>query len=225
MKTSYSFSIILLAGGKGQRVGFSLPKQYHLIREKPLVYHSLDVLFKEPFKQICVVCDPLFECYFSSYSDLLIASCGKTRQKSVEAGFLKLTEPVDLVLIHDSARPFISSSIIQKVLESAFVYQAAASALPASSTFKIASKDKLVQQTLDRSSLYEIQTPQALQYDLLKRGLLMADALNLDLTDDLALAELVGIEPKLVEGSKELFKVTHLEDLAFANFLVSQRSS
>ena len=220
MNSSFTFSIIFLAGGQGQRFGSLLPKQYHMLGTKPLAMHSLDVLLQLPYEEAVVVCDPLYRDLFCTEKKTLFTSSGETRQGSVNSGFKALTKPCDVLLIHDSARPFISKEQALLVARSAFEHGAAALGIKALSTYKLCNENNEATQTVDRDHLWEIQTPQALTVDLYEKGISKAQELGIVATDDVMLAELLGVYPKIISGSSKTFKVTSLQDLNFASFLL-----
>lgn len=210
-------SLIFLAGGQGVRMNTALPKQFQKVGGKEIALYSFEkFLAEETITEIVVVTHqewrPLFE---AKRKGLLFAEPGTTRQESVKNGFLKLKAQEDkVVATHDSARPFISSELIEQVYQAAEAFGAAACALPISYTVKKADREGLVINTVDRSDLYEIQTPQALHYSLMEKGFDLVEKGGISVTDDVSLAEILGYAPKLVEGLKKNLKVTYPEDLS-----------
>lgn len=152
-----TFSVILLSGGQGTRIGRSKPKQYLPLGNKPIILHALEALLLFPdWQEIVVVCAPEYRFLFSSYSSekpLRFASPGQDRQDSVRKGFEKLSLPCKAVCVHDGARPFLQSKDLLAVLQKGLQTGAAALAVPVRSTIKQASTDLQVEKTLDRSSL------------------------------------------------------------------------
>lgn len=202
-------SVVLLSGGKGVRMGTLLPKQYHLLEGKPIACHCLKVLLTHPAVTQCiVVCAPEYRSYFSKYS-VQFAEPGRRRQDSLYNG-LQLVEN-DWVCVHDAARPFISQEMLTRLIEAEEA--AATLAIPIRCTIKEGNPDGYVQATVDRSQLFEIQTPQLLRKDLLEKGFAHALAKEITVTDDVALAELIGYPVKLVPGSARNIKITTPEDL------------
>lgn len=210
-------SAILLAGGKGLRMHSSIPKQYLSLRGKTIACYSFDLLRNSPLiNELIVVCDPSYQNRFDA-PNVKFALPGERRQDSVENGF-KITSPqADLILIHDAARPFIDAAIIQPLIEAGKEYGAGALAMPIKFTIKRADADHMVHETIDRSTHFEIQTPQILQRAVLQEGLDYAHAHHLSVTDDVSLAEAIGSPVKLVPGLAHNLKITTSEDLLIAS--------
>lgn len=206
-------SVILLAGGKGTRMGTPIPKVFLPLKGKPIVLHSFELFQSfEKVTEIIVVCPPNYQYLFPS--NTLFALPGNTRQDSVKNGFKKTTSPH--ILIHDGARPFIPQQSVETLIDVGCTFGAAALGIPMTSTVKEVNTDLTVTKTLSRSSLYTIQTPQFLKREILEQGLQAATSQNLNLTDDVALAELINHPVKIVLGSPLNIKITHLEDLHLA---------
>lgn len=211
-------SVILLAGGTGKRMSASLPKQYLPLKDKPIVRYSLDLFLSMPcFDEYIIVCDPLYQIYFQD-QNVKFALPGNRRQDSVFNGLQKVHPDSEYVCIHDSARPFISKEVVENVLQAAFEHQAAVAAVPVKYTIKQGNFNQFVSQTLERSALWEIQTPQIIQKELLHQGFQLAHEDNLTVTDDVSLVELLKKPVKLVEGCYSNFKITTQEDMAVAKY-------
>ena len=209
---SIRITVILLAGGKGTRMGTPIPKQFLLLNEKPIALHSYDLLKSlENLQELIVVCDPAYRHHFPK--DTPFAKPGIERQDSVYEGFQKITKPTDIVLLHDSARPHIKKQDLDKLIREGAPIGAATLASPVVCTIKSANPDHLVKETLPRSELYEIQTPQLLTYKLLKEGLEKARSADHFVTDDVSLAEYLDHPVKLVMGCSANIKITTPNDL------------
>lgn len=214
-----TISVILLAGGTGTRMGREVPKQFLKLAGKMIVHYSLEwFLALQETSEIAVVCHPDYRGYFDSYQDprLVFAMPGKLRQDSVWNGLKALKTQDGLVCIHDAARPLIDNALIQRVLEAARAYGAATVGMPLKFTLKQATKDGFVDKTLDRSLLWEIQTPQVIRYDLLHKGFAKAFQDHYEVTDDVSLVEHLGLPVKLVKGDERNLKITTPEDLTIA---------
>lgn len=225
MKKHIPFSVIFLAGGTGMRMKASVPKQYLSVHQKPLSIYSFEVLVSLPDVQdFVIVCDPQFESIFLDNEkakgiQLKFARPGLRRQDSVWNG-IQLLEGNPLTCIHDSARPLINSHMVEHVIQTADSWGAAALGVKVRSTIKVCDGAQVVVETLDRASLWEIQTPQVVQLNLLKEGFEYAFEHQLTVTDDVSLIELVGKPVKIVEGSYANIKVTTPEDLIIVNKLL-----
>ncbi len=202
-------SLILLAGGKGSRMKSPIPKQYLPLKGKPIIRHSFDVLTDLPeISEWIIVTEKEGQKYFSNIKKTQFALPGNKRQESVYQGFIKTSPQADLILIHDSARPFIEKSLVQKVIEQGMKHGSSVLATPIDTTIKEVDSDFYVIKTLERSKLWKMQTPQALKPEILKKGFKIAHQKKITVTDDVQLAELAGYPTKLVLGSEKNFKIT-----------------
>ena len=215
-------ALILLAGGHGSRFGGDIPKQYTLLKGKPLVLHAFELLQQcEQVEQIVVVCEEVYRPLFAAVATkpIQFAAPGQRRQDSVSNGFKEVSSDCKLVCIHDGARPFPTEQMVIDVLEAASIHGAAAVGMPVKFTLKDCEADGMVMNTPDRSRFWEIQTPQALLRDLLANGLALAEKAGITVTDDTSLAELVGGKAQIVRGSYRNIKVTTPEDFVIAEQL------
>ena len=210
---------MLLAGGSGTRMGASVPKQYLILEDQPIIQYSLEALRNSAWiDELIVVCGEDYQHLFGP--DCRFARPGPSRQESVRSGFREIQQRDGLVLVHDGARPFLCETQLEDVIGAAIHYGAAVLALPMKATVKQASSLGFVQKTLDRSVLWEIQTPQVLRFDLMDLGFQLVDERRLEVTDDVSLAELCGHPVKLVQGSEQLLKITTPFDLEVAKSLL-----
>lgn len=227
--TSYAdlpISLVFLSGGVGSRMGGSLPKQYLSLQGKPIVLHSFEVfLSMKEFNDYVVVCTREWEPLFNEVAKkvrpekkLCFASPGKLRQDSVWNGLLQLSGE-SLICIHDGARPLITEPMVHKVLQEAREVGAAALGVKVKSTIKQCDENQCVISTLDRSTLFDIQTPQVVLLSWLKEGFAYARAHQIEVTDDLSLIELIQKPAKIVEGSYSNVKITTPEDLKTVEYL------
>jgi 2-C-methyl-D-erythritol 4-phosphate cytidylyltransferase len=209
-------TVILLAGGIGSRMGSPLPKQFLLLNKKPIALHSFELFANHPLvKEIVVVCEPEYQHFFSG--PVKFAIPGPRRQDSVYSGLLKSTQ--EIVLTHDSARPFLESKYLSPLLEAVRRSGAAALGAPVTSTIKQCLPNKLVEKTLDRSALWEIQTPQGMHRDLFFQTFEYVQKYNLDVTDELSMVEAIGHPSEIVPCTPRNFKITTPFDLAVAETL------
>jgi 2-C-methyl-D-erythritol 4-phosphate cytidylyltransferase len=224
-------SAILLAAGIGARLKSKLSKPLIVIAGKPLILYSLLALEqKRQISEIIVVVNPrnkagiltLIKRHRISkvravvYGDAL-------RQDSVRNGLAQVSQHDGLVLIHDSGRPFISQGILEKLIRKAGKTKAAVLAVPVKATIKSAAKKLIVDKTLKRQLLWEIQTPQVFAYPLIRRAF---NKFGRSLvTDDSSLVEKTGAKVHIVEGSYGNIKVTTPEDILIAECIAKNRKA
>lgn len=217
-------SAILLSGGLGKRIQISEPKQYIPLHGKPVILHALEAILQYPyFSEIAIVCEESYKFLFAPYENkagILFALPGKERQDSVFSGVCKLSSSTEYVCIHDGARPLLLEKDLLAVIAEGQKSGAAALATQVKMTIKETNESLRVQRTLDRSRLFEIQTPQVISYSLLKEGHQKAVALGKVLTDDVSNAELLDHPVQLVLGAGSNIKITTSEDLLLAEILL-----
>ena len=213
---------ILLAGASGSRMNSALPKQYLHLQNKPLILYPFETLLAEKeIDELVIVCEPSYQTLFQTHKKRLhFALPGAERQDSVYSGMQTLSSSTHWVCIHDGARPLLSSSDLHAVILAGKQYAAATLAVKAKVKMKESDESGFVKKTIDRSKLWEIQTPQVLSYPLLKEGFQKVFQQNIQVTDDVSLAELLGHPVKLVAGSYSNIKITTPEDLAIADVLM-----
>lgn len=213
-------TLILLAGGKGTRMGCPTPKQYLHFQEKPIACHSLEIFLKYPYiQQYIVVCASQYRSYFTSYP-VVFAEPGERRQDSLYNGLQLARE--EWIFVHDAARPFISHELIDRLIQEGKEGGAAALAMPVKNTLKECDPSNHVKNTLDRSKIWEIQTPQLLKKEVLEQGFAYAQKHQITVTDDVSLAELIGHPVKLIRGSYQNIKITTPEDLVICESIGSR---
>lgn len=209
---------ILLAGGTGSRIGGAIPKQFILLHGKPIARYSFDLLMKlEAIEEVVVVCEPCYRLFFCCADKRVkFALPGASRQESVLSGVMALSSSTAFACVHDSARPFVEAAAVHDVIIAGKALGAAALGVPMKSTVKEIDADRFVVATPVRSRLWEVQTPQVVAAALLREGLLFCREHGIEVTDDVAVAELQGLPVKLVLGSYGNIKITTPEDLKFA---------
>jgi 2-C-methyl-D-erythritol 4-phosphate cytidylyltransferase / 2-C-methyl-D-erythritol 2,4-cyclodiphosphate synthase len=218
---------LVVAAGRGTRLGAPLPKQYLPLGGVPVLRHGLRTLLAHPaIASVRVIIHPDDRAHYDAAAgglDLMApVDGGAQRQDSVRNGLESLAgEAPDLVLIHDGARPFLDHGVIDRVLAGLESHQGAIAALPVQDTVKRGNGVRIVA-TIDRSALWRAQTPQGFHY----RPILDAHraAAGAELSDDAAVAERAGIAVALVEGSEDNFKVTTMDDLARAERHLAARN-
>ena len=199
------------------------PKQYHLLAGEPLVIHTVRAFSLNPHIGSIIVVVPaawlektgdLLETFGLLDDRVTITAGGERRQDSVLAGLSLLTESVDIVLVHDGARPLISPELINRCYHGALRHGAVIAAIPVKDTLKRCTADQTVATTVDRENLWQAQTPQAARLHLLRRAYVLNG--DRDVTDEASLLELAGIPVTVVEGSETNIKITRPEDLIVA---------
>ncbi|XP_077224318.1 nucleotide-diphospho-sugar transferases superfamily protein [Tasmannia lanceolata] len=222
-----SVSVVLLAGGKGKRMGANMPKQYLPLLGQPIALYSFFTFsHMVEVKEIVVVCDPSYRDIFEDTSkeihvDLKFALPGKERQDSVFNGLQEIDGGSELTCIHDSARPLVSPGDIKKVLNDGWRNGAAVLGVPVKATIKEADSESFVVRTLDRKTLWEMQTPQVIKPVLLRNGFKLVQRNGLEVTDDVSIVEHLNHPVYITEGSYTNIKVTTPDDLLLAERILN----
>ena len=218
---------VIVAAGRGYRAGGDLPKQYRALAGEPVIRPTLAAFLGHPqIAAVLPVIHPDDQAIFQAATAGLerlwpAVPGGATRQASVRAGLeaLRAAEP-DLVLIHDAARPFVSSDLISRAIAAATEHGAAVPAIPVTDTVKVVDARNMVSETLDRSRLRTVQTPQAFAYEVIVALHDRAAAAGRhDFTDDAALAEWAGRAVNVFGGEAGNVKLTTSEDFERAEAL------
>ncbi|WVZ10542.1 hypothetical protein V8G54_015072 [Vigna mungo] len=225
-----SVSVVLLAGGQGKRMGAIIPKQYLPLFGQPIALFSFHTFFHMfEVKEVVVVCDPsyrdVFEDAKGNYeAELKFALPGKERQDSVYNGLQEcaaVDPSSELVCIHDSARPLVLSSDVRKVLTDGLLNGAAVLGVPVKATIKEANSESFVVKTLDRKTLWEMQTPQVIKPELLRKGFELVNREGLEVTDDVSIVEHLKHPVYITEGSYTNIKVTTPDDMLLAERILN----
>jgi 2-C-methyl-D-erythritol 4-phosphate cytidylyltransferase/2-C-methyl-D-erythritol 2,4-cyclodiphosphate synthase len=226
---TFSAAAIITAAGFGTRMKLGHPKQYHLLAGIPILVHTVRAFVENNHINRIVVVVPadwieqtntLFTHYQINDTNLVIVAGGKRRQDSVQAGLKALDDDTAIVLVHDGARPLVSREIIDRCYLAALQSGAAIAAVPVKDTLKRADDDGKVTATIDRTSLWQAQTPQAIRKDLLAKAFKYnGDA---DVTDESSLLENAAIPVTLVAGAESNIKITHPEDLLLAEKIIQR---
>ena len=220
-------AIVVVAAGRGHRAGAGLPKQYRLLAGRPLIAHTLSALVAAaPDALLQVVIHPEDEALFTAAVPFVepqpinlcrpVHGCA-TRQASVHAGLEALavsSRHLELVLIHDGARPFPSPSLIARAVAAGQRHGAAIPALPMSDTIAEVDGQGRIVATPDRSVLRAVQTPQAFRFELILAA--HRNSAGRELTDDASVAALAGHDVHVFAGEAANMKVTTQADLAVA---------
>lgn len=218
-----NYQVIVLAAGQGKRMKAGKNKQFIELEGKPVILHTLTVFEEDPnCEEIKLVINEREKDIFKELLSLNpikkikeIVPGGEERQDSVYNG-LNAIRSAEIVLVHDGARPFISHTVIRNLVEKASAEGAAIVGVPVKDTIKRVSKEGIVEETVERSSLWSIQTPQAFRYPILKEAHEKAKAENYMGTDEASLVERIHVPVHIVEGEYENFKLTTPDDLILA---------
>ena len=229
MSPSPQVSLVVVAAGRGARLGGDAPKQYRLCAGRPLLCHTLEALAAAyDFVATTVVIHPNDQALYDRALTFLSPRCaatigppamgGATRQESGLAGLAaQAALQPDLVLIHDGARPFPPADLILRAVAAAAEHGAAAPGLPLSDTIKEIDHASIVVATPLRANLRAMQTPQAFRFDLIHDAHRRAarDGRS-DFTDDAAIAEWAGWPTHIFPGDPANVKITDMSDLIAA---------
>jgi 2-C-methyl-D-erythritol 4-phosphate cytidylyltransferase len=221
-------SAIIVAAGKGTRMGPSVDKLFLELAGKPLVVHAWERFARARCidELVLVVRDGMQ----STFEDLaknfrltkkfrLIAG-GAERQDSVWNGLEAVSTETDIVAIQDAARPCTSEAVIEATVAAARETGAAVAAQPVTDTVKKSTDGKWIELTLDRSQLWAVQTPQTFRLEIIRHALAEVRRKGLRVTDDTAACESIGQRVRLVPSAEPNPKVTRTEDLAYVELLL-----
>lgn len=221
---------IVLAAGQGKRMQADRPKQYLLLKDKPVLYYSLHTFQSSEIDEVILVTGTGEEEYcqreivdkYNFTKVKQIVAGGRERYHSVFEGLkaLKTTQMPDsgYVFIHDGARPFITPELIHSLLEEMQIHEACVAGMPVKDTIKLVDEEKNVVSTPVRERLWQIQTPQVFSYGLVYQAyqkLFQKD--EIQVTDDAMVVEqMTGHQVHLVEASYKNIKITTPEDIRIA---------
>ncbi len=219
-------AVIIPAAGQGVRFGASLPKQFLEVKGKSLLFWTIKAISQFPsIDEYIVVLPPKdFELYQQMVSfwalelkiknPLKITPGGRERQESVWNGLKMVSKDIEWVAIHDGARPLVSTSLIERVINKAKTLGAAIPAIPVRDTVKrVNSENSTVEKTVDRKTLWLAQTPQVFKKDIILKAYEHALSSGFIGTDDASLVENISHPVALVEGDPINIKITTREDM------------
>ena len=220
------------AAGRGLRMGGSVPKQFLSIGGEPLIVQSLRTLQAAPVVGQIILAVPSADIEYCQQEIVLqhrftkvtkVVAGGAERQDSVRHALAQVPSDTDIVLIHDAVRPFVTQRMIEEVVAASWKEGAAIIALPMRDTVKQVRTDGMIERTVDRTSLWLAQTPQAFRRDWIETAHEKAHAEGVRATDDAFLVEWLGYSVAVVEGSGENIKVTRPEDLVIGEAILASR--
>jgi len=218
--------VIIVAAGSGSRTGSQELKQFRWVAGKPMLLHSIQTFQARPdvAMVVCVlpreyVGDPPPWIFQSDAERLLLSVGGRERSESVANGLEDLPSECEIVVIHDAARPLVTSETIGRVIDEARLGNGAVAALPVVDTLKRVESGGKVIETVDRFGLWRAQTPQAFPRKAIERAHREAREADRIATDDAALCEQIGLPVVVVRGSERAQKITEENDFALLEAL------
>lgn len=213
---------VIVAAGRGSRMNMDVSKQYIEIADKPVAARTLQAFENcDYIDEIVLVINEkdfiyckqnIVDFYGFSKVKALVAG-GEERQDSVYNGLKEISNNCDIVLIHDGARPFVSEQNLINSIDAAIEFGASCVAVPVKDTIKEVDENIFINKTLQRNSLWAMQTPQTFRYDLIMKAYEEAIQNGIKVTDDAAMVECLGVKVKLVMGNYFNIKITTQEDL------------
>ena len=225
---------IVLAAGEGKRMGSGIPKQYMLIKSRPLVYYALKAFEESAVDEVILVTgeDEIDYCkeyivdryHFNKVKKIVPG--GWERYASVYFG-LEAIEDADYVLIHDGARPMISAELVQKCIYYVKKYRACVVGMPSKDTIKVVDEENYAIRTPERKTLWQVQTPQCfVTAEIREAYQKMMEAGDDSVTDDGMVMETYGIRGvRMIKGSYENMKITTPEDMLLGEAILKGRST
>lgn len=225
---------VIVAAGKGVRMGMAIGKQFLLLADRPILAHTLGVIDASPLIHrivLVLAADDIHYCETKVLPELglskpiQIVAGGKQRQDSVYNGLREVQTTEDLVLIHDGVRPFISQQQIAATIEKANETGAAVLSIPVTDTLKRVDRNGRIEATLERKPLWMAQTPQVFRRAIIWQAHQAAQKDGYCGTDDAQLIERQGLPVAIVSGSRTNIKITMPEDLAMAEMILASRQN
>jgi 2-C-methyl-D-erythritol 4-phosphate cytidylyltransferase len=215
---------VVPAGGAGRRMGRDgVRKQYLELDGEPILLRALRPLVEHPSIEWVVVALPAEDADdppFPLPDGVRAVAGGAERGDSVRRGLAAVPEAADVVLIHDGARPLLTTDVVSRTLAAVSADAGAIAALPVADTLKRVDEDGAIAGTVDRRGLWRAQTPQAFPRRLIVEAYERAAAERIEATDDAALVERFGGRVVVVVGDARNLKVTRPEDLPMAELLL-----
>lgn len=230
-KTRPKTFAIVPAAGSGKRLGGSVKKQFLVLRDKPIIVHTLqrfehctdidEIAVAVPEQSIAEM-ESLISRY-RLHKVSMVTVGGEKRQDSVFNALRRFTfKPADIVLVHDGVRPFIESKRIAHLIRACKEYEAAVLAVQPKDTIRRSRGGEYFDQTLDRNALWLVQTPQAFKAAVLMKAFKHAKQDHFYGTDESGLVERIGVKVKIVEGSYDNIKITTQEDIDLGGLILER---
>ena len=212
---------VIVAAGKGKRMGTEISKQFLPLCGREILAHTVEV-----FERAACIRDIVLVTGADALQDvremtgeygwkkvIAVTAGGRERQDSVRNGLGEVPAETEIVLIHDGVRPFVTEKILEDSIATALEMGGCVAGVPAKDTIKVCDGDNIAVATPDRSTLWQIQTPQTFRRELILKAYKAAEADGFIGTDDASLAEHSGYPVKVIMGSYRNIKITTKEDL------------
>jgi 2-C-methyl-D-erythritol 4-phosphate cytidylyltransferase len=221
-------SAIIVAAGKGTRMGAQVDKLWLEVAGRPIVAHTWQKFNDaEVVDEIILVVRDGMETHFTElagqygfHKRYRLVAGGAERQDSVWNGLEAVSSGTQIVAIQDAARPCTGAELIAATIEAARETGAAVAAQPVTDTIKETADGEIISRTVDRSKLWSVQTPQTFRVEVIREAIATARQKGLNLTDDTAACELIGQPVRLVKSTRPNPKVTVPADLPFVESLL-----
>ncbi len=226
-----SASVIIVAAGVGARMNDTIPKQFMQINSKPILSHTINRFnySKEVVEIILVVAPQYLDSTLLKTAlpenlsvPLKIIEGGEKRQDSVYNGLLAVDPKSSIVAVHDGVRPFVSQKCIKESILSCNHNPGAVVAIRTTDTLKNV-KNEIIINTVDRTNIFQVQTPQTFQKNVLLESFKKAQQDNFTGTDEASLVERLGYRIKIIPGSRNNIKITTKDDLLIAETLIKNK--
>ena len=229
-KSINNLGILIAAGGSGKRYG-SGNKLFEMLDSKPLFVHAVlnfygccpdsNLVFAGPASEL-----DRFRSILAEYlpgNRIIFAPGGNSRGQSVKNGLAMFGNNVEYVAVHDAARPLASAQLLVKCLETAVRYGGAVPAKPVTDTIKKTDDSGKIIETVDRSALWRVETPQIFPLAGLKAAYQLAEENGMEFTDDAGVMEYAGFPAHIVHNPDNNLKITYSEDIGLLEYIKSHR--
>ena len=224
---------VIVAAGKGKRMGTEISKQFLPLNGKEILAHAVekfekaenirDIVLVTGLESVQDVKDMTEE--YGWIKVVSVVAGGKERYDSVWNGLQEVSEDTNIVLIHDGVRPFVTEEILNDSICTAMEMGGCVAGVPAKDTIKVCNAENIAIDTPDRSTLWQIQTPQTFRKELILKAYAKAKEDGFTGTDDASLAEYSGFPVKVIMGSYRNIKITTKEDLLIGEAFLKEEQA
>lgn len=225
-------SAVIVAAGNSTRMAGKQSKQFYEIAGRTVIARTLSVFFESvEIDEVIIsarrqdfegIRGEIRRCG-ETKKNIRMVEGGKTRQESVEKALLAVSEHADFVAIHDGARPLVTENVVRDTLAAALLHDAATTGVPVKDTIKQVAEDGEILATPNRTTLWNVQTPQVFRLTLYRQAMEYARAQGKNFTDDCQLLEFMGVPVYMVRGDYSNIKITTPEDIGCAEGLLKGR--